>query len=52
MAATRIDSTSSAKDGRVAYKGRRGPFGFRPDEMEDALKGILASGGVLREWRL
>jgi hypothetical protein len=24
-------------DGRVAYKGGRGPFGFRPAEMEQAL---------------
>ncbi|MBY0230975.1 MAG: deiodinase family protein, partial [Gemmataceae bacterium] len=25
------------KDGRVAYKGGRGPFGFRPAEMEQVL---------------
>jgi hypothetical protein len=24
-------------DGRVAYKGGRGPFGFKPGEMEQAL---------------
>jgi thiol-disulfide isomerase/thioredoxin len=27
--------------GRVAYKGGRGPFGFRPDEMEQALAMLL-----------
>lgn len=25
------------RDGRVAYKGGRGPFGFKPGEMEQAL---------------
>ena len=25
------------KDGTVAYKGGRGPFGFEPDELEDAI---------------
>jgi hypothetical protein len=25
------------RDGRVIYKGGRGPFGFKPDEMEQAL---------------
>ena len=25
------------RDGRVVYKGGRGPFGFNPDEMEQAL---------------
>ncbi len=29
------------KDGRVAYKGGRGPFGFRPVEMEQALALLL-----------
>lgn len=26
------------RDGRVAYKGGRGPFGFKPDELEQALE--------------
>jgi len=30
------------KDGRVAYKGRPGPGGFRPAEMERALAELLA----------
>jgi len=25
------------RDGRVAYKGGRGPFGFKPGEMEQTL---------------
>ena len=27
--------------GRVAYKGGRGPFGFKPGEMEQALVMLL-----------
>ena len=30
-----------AKDGTIAYKGRPGPGGFRPDEMEQALVALL-----------
>ena len=30
------------KDGRVAFQGGPGPRGFRPDEMEKALKEQLA----------
>jgi type I thyroxine 5'-deiodinase len=26
------------KDGKVAYKSKPGPFGFKPDELEAALK--------------
>ncbi len=29
------------RDGRVAYKGGRGPFGFKPGEMEQALAMLL-----------
>jgi hypothetical protein len=29
------------KDGKIAYKGGRGPFGFRPLEMEQALALLL-----------
>jgi type I thyroxine 5'-deiodinase len=27
--------------GRVAYKSGPGPFGFKPDEMEEALRGLV-----------
>ena len=26
------------RDGRVAYHGGRGPWGFKPDELEEAIK--------------
>ena len=29
------------RDGKVAYKSGRGPFGFKPDEMEQALVMLL-----------
>ena len=29
------------KDGNVAYKGGRGPFGFSTDELEDAIEEAL-----------
>ncbi len=29
------------REGRVAYKGGRGPFGFKPGEMEQALLLLL-----------
>ena len=29
------------RDGRVAYHGGRGPFGFSPDELESAIKAEL-----------
>ena len=28
-------------DGRIAYKSRPGPFGFKPDELEAALRPLL-----------
>jgi type I thyroxine 5'-deiodinase len=28
------------REGALAYKGRPGPFGFRPDEVEAALAGL------------
>lgn len=31
------------KDGRIVYKGDRGPFGFRPDELEAAITEYLAA---------
>ncbi len=30
-------------DGTIGYRGDRGPRGFRVDEMENALEGILAA---------
>jgi len=30
------------KDGRIAYAGARGPMGFRPTELEEAIKHELA----------
>lgn len=30
------------KDGRIAYHGGRGPFGFDPDELEEAIEAALA----------
>ena len=32
------------RDGRVAYKGGRGPFGFKVGEMEQALIMLLLDG--------
>jgi hypothetical protein len=29
------------RDGRVAYKGGRGPFGFKPGELEQAIAMLL-----------
>ena len=30
------------KDGRIAYRGGPGPFGFDPDELEEAIRRELA----------
>ena len=30
------------RDGRIAYKGARGPWGFKPDELEAAIHAHLA----------
>ena len=30
------------RDGRIAYQSGPGPFGFKPDELEDAIKKELA----------
>ncbi len=30
-----------SKDGKVAYRGGRGPFGFKPAEMETSLRKLL-----------
>ena len=29
------------KDGKIAYRGGPGPFGFKPDEFEDAIRAEL-----------
>jgi hypothetical protein len=33
------------RGGTIAYKGDMGPFGFRPEEAEAALRSLLSSGG-------
>lgn len=30
------------KEGKIAYRGEKGPFGFKPLEMEEALEKLLA----------
>ena len=32
-------------DGKIAYKGARGPFGFKPSELENAIKKISTKQG-------
>jgi hypothetical protein len=34
------------RDGRVAYKSKPGPFGFKPAEMEVALKRVLSASSL------
>jgi hypothetical protein len=36
------------RNGTVAYGGKRGPFGFKPDEAERALRHLLARDVVTR----
>jgi type I thyroxine 5'-deiodinase len=36
------------RNGRVAYKSAAGPFGFKPSELEAALKRLLASEAAPR----
>ena len=31
------------RDGKVAFKGGRGPFGFTPDDLEDAIRAELGA---------
>jgi hypothetical protein len=31
------------KDGRIAFQGGEGPFGFKPEELEEAIRSELAS---------
>jgi len=35
-----------ARDGRIAYQGGDGPFGFRPDELERAIAALPAPAVV------
>jgi hypothetical protein len=30
------------RNGRIAYRSRPGPFGFKPAELEEALEGLIA----------
>jgi hypothetical protein len=39
------------RDGRVAYKGGRGPFGFKVGEMEQALVMLLLDGAAPAQGR-
>ena len=34
--------------GKVAYRGKRGPFGFSPPELEAAIKKLLGTGGAIK----
>jgi len=34
------------RDGKIAYRGGRGPFGFKPDELDAAIRKELAKGGM------
>ena len=34
-------------DGKIAYRGDRGPRGFKVDEMEQQLSGILLGAGSI-----
>jgi type I thyroxine 5'-deiodinase len=34
------------RDGRVVYKSEPGPFGFKPAELESALRSYLAPAGA------
>jgi hypothetical protein len=39
-------ATPLDRDGRVVYKSGRGPFGFKPHEMEQSLIMLLLDRGV------
>jgi hypothetical protein len=34
-------------NGKIAYRGDRGPRGFKVDEMEQALSGLMLAGGSI-----
>ena len=36
------------KNGRIAFKSAAGPFGFKPEDVETTLKGLLAEGDTHR----
>ena len=37
------------KEGRISYAGDRGPFGFKPDELEDAIRVDLKMPAIERK---
>lgn len=37
------------KDGKIAYAGGRGPFGFKPDELAKAIEIELAKSAAAKE---
>ena len=39
------------RDGKIAYAGGRGPFGFKPDELETAIELELKKGAGARQLR-
>lgn len=39
------------RDGRVAYKSKPGPYGFKPSEVEAALKRVLPASSSAAELR-
>lgn len=34
------------QDGRIAFQGAAGPFGFKPEDLEEAIRAELASAGT------
>ena len=43
-----IDAVFVDKAGRVAYKGGRGPFGFKPDELDQAIALLLTDEALAK----
>jgi type I thyroxine 5'-deiodinase len=39
------------RDGRIVYKSRPGPFGFKPDALEDALQKTLTAAPLAAQLR-
>src|SRR5438105_267566 len=37
------------RSGRIAYKGGRGPFGFKPDELDQAVAMLLLDEELAKE---
>lgn len=34
------------KDGRIAFQGAEGPFGFKPEQLDEAIRAELAAEGA------